>query len=88
MKILTLNIRHGGGKRSEPILEHVGAERPDVVVLAEYRPNFTGKRLGSRLRASVKLWCAALIFQENKSRSNSGETTACPSCGLMSSLLV
>lgn len=49
MKILTLNVRHGGGKRAEQILQHVGAEKTDVVVLTEYRSNTTGAKLCSGL---------------------------------------
>src|SRR5262249_53302931 len=38
MRLLNLNIRHGGKKRHVEIAEAIGKNKPDVVVLTEYRP--------------------------------------------------
>lgn len=45
VKLLTLNICHGGGRRDERIIELLRVEQPDVAVLTEYRTNATGTRL-------------------------------------------
>jgi exodeoxyribonuclease-3 len=39
MKLITLNIRHGGGKRVPRILEYLRALNADVIVLTEFREN-------------------------------------------------
>jgi len=39
MKIVTLNIRHGGGKRIHQILDHLDKYHSDIIVLTEYREN-------------------------------------------------
>lgn len=51
MKLLTLNIRHGGGKRDGALLSFIAAQDADVVVLTEYRNNGTGARLNAGLAA-------------------------------------
>jgi exonuclease III len=40
VKLLALNVRHGGNERLPSILRYVAAQRPDVVVLAEWREKF------------------------------------------------
>jgi len=39
MKIVTLNIRHGGGTRVPVILEYLDSQNGDVIVLTEFREN-------------------------------------------------
>ena len=39
MKLITLNIRHGGGKRVPRILEYLRTLNADVIVLTEFREN-------------------------------------------------
>jgi exonuclease III len=51
MKILTWNIRHGGGKRLPRVAAAVRAHDADVVVLTEYQPG-PGAPLVEALRAS------------------------------------
>lgn len=45
MKILSLNIRHGGGSRVDAILEYLGSHHFDVLVLSEFRHNRAGDKL-------------------------------------------
>ncbi len=45
MRILTLNIRHGGGRRIPAILGYVATSGADVVVLPEYRAGVYGEQL-------------------------------------------
>lgn len=45
MRLLTLNIRHGGGARRRGLAEFIAAQAADVVVLTEYRANATGQAL-------------------------------------------
>jgi hypothetical protein len=39
MKIVTLNIRHGGGTRVPVILEYLDSQNGDVIVLTEFHEN-------------------------------------------------
>ena len=39
MRIVALNIRHGGGPRILPIVEYLKSKDPDVVVVSEFREN-------------------------------------------------
>ena len=50
MRLLTWNIRSGGGSRDRQILETVGKHAPDVAVLTEFRNNRTGEVLREGLR--------------------------------------
>lgn len=50
LRILTLNIRHGGGRRVGSIAEVVKSLSPDTVVLTEYRNSALGDALRSALR--------------------------------------
>ncbi len=43
MKILSLNICHGGGKRAPALLDSLFGRAPDVVVLPEWRNNAVGQ---------------------------------------------
>jgi exodeoxyribonuclease-3 len=49
MRIVTLNIRHGGGRRGEVLAAFLKSLRPDLVVLTEFRRGATGGLLQSRL---------------------------------------
>lgn len=51
MRILTLNIRHGGGRRIPAILDYLAACSADLVVLTEYRAGAHGERLEAGLEA-------------------------------------
>src|SRR4051812_33629767 len=45
MKVLSFNIRHGGGSRVERIQRAIASHAPDLVVLPEFRNNAAGKIL-------------------------------------------
>ena len=51
MKIVTLNIRHGGGTRVPVILEYLDSQNGDVIVLTEFRENANATALRSGLLA-------------------------------------
>jgi exodeoxyribonuclease III len=51
---MTLNIRHGGGKRIGPIVQAIAAYSPDIVIITEYRNGRVGENLRSSL--SVAGW--------------------------------
>ncbi len=48
-RLLSWNIRHGGGARTEAIAEAISSHEPDIAVLAEFRHNRFGARLHERL---------------------------------------
>ena len=52
MRILTWNIRHGGGARAASIAERVANLAPDIAVLTEYRSNAAGELILDSLRGS------------------------------------
>ena len=52
MRIVALNIRHGGGRRGGRIAEALSAEAPDVVVLSEFRAGATAELLLASLARS------------------------------------
>lgn len=52
MKIMTFNIRHGGGTRCHKILESVLRHNPDTVVFTEYRENRNGLFLRKALTSN------------------------------------
>ena len=45
MKILSWNIRHGGGSRVTRIQTVIAAHQPDILVLSEFRNNLAGANL-------------------------------------------
>jgi len=51
MKLLTFNIRHGGGTRCDGICAAIEAHQPDIVVLTEFRQGSSGTRIRDTLRA-------------------------------------
>jgi exodeoxyribonuclease-3 len=44
-RLLTWNIRHGGGARTEAIADAIASHNPDIVVLSEFRNNQFGAHL-------------------------------------------
>lgn len=58
MRLLTLNIRHGGGTRQRELTAFLAATEADVVVLTEYRANDVGLALRTAMREQ------GLQFQE------------------------
>lgn len=59
MRLLTVNIQHGGGTRVDRIAAFLGSLAPDVAVLTEYREGESGKALRAKLSAQGYLWQAA-----------------------------
>lgn len=49
MKLVALNIRHGGGTRVPSIVSYLENLKPDVVVLSEFRENANAEQLRSSL---------------------------------------
>ena len=49
-RILTWNIRHGGGTRVTAILDVLSGHSPDVIVLTEFRNNEPGRSIQEHLR--------------------------------------
>jgi exodeoxyribonuclease-3 len=60
MRLLTWNIRAGGGTRLSRIAETLAAHDADVLVLTEYRSGEAGKRLRSALRDLGYAWLSAV----------------------------
>lgn len=50
MQILTLNIRHGGGRRVGAIADYVSIQAPDVFLATEFRNGPSGTELKALLR--------------------------------------
>jgi exodeoxyribonuclease III len=68
MRILTLNIRHGGGKRVDRIVGFIRELDPDVLVLTEYRANVNSLPLQTALFEHGYKWQAS---SSNDPRQNS-----------------
>lgn len=68
MKILTWNIRQGGGRRLDAIVASIATHEPDVVVVNELRAR-TAPQLAAALRAR------GLAFLEHTSPANSENGT-------------
>lgn len=66
MKIVTLNIQHGGGKRISPIIAFLKQLNADLIVLTEYR--LDDKNLGKQL---VELGYKNQIAGNAQSKENS-----------------
>ena len=49
MRLLTLNIRHGGGKRIPGIVEFLANSAADVIVLSEFRAGPPGEKIEAAL---------------------------------------
>lgn len=52
MRLLTLNLRHGGGRRASELLRYLLGQRADVLVLSEFRANPPGAMLRAELAAA------------------------------------
>lgn len=52
MRLLSLNLRHGGGRRLEALGDWLLAQQADLLALQEYRHNAGGARLQARLEAA------------------------------------
>lgn len=52
MRLLTLNIRHGGGTRASRIAEFICDQAPDIVVITEFRANAPGQAIRLALSQS------------------------------------
>src|ERR1700751_3208407 len=51
MQAILLNIRHGGGRRAQSILEWLARRSPDVIALPEWRNNAPGAVLKAGLES-------------------------------------
>lgn len=68
MRILALNIRHGGGNRIEAIARYIGAFHPDVVVLSEFRDNANANLLRAHFgRQGLPFFAAASAVRNQNS---------------------
>lgn len=68
MKIVTLNIRHGGGTRAQKILSYLEAQDADVIVLTEFRENANADIFRSELgSAGYKSFASASIAPKENS---------------------
>jgi exonuclease III len=56
MKILTLNIRHGGGNRVKGIIARIANHNADTIVLTEFRENKNSSIIKGHLRDNGYLW--------------------------------
>ena len=67
MKIVTLNIQHGGGQRVSKILDYISSLQADLVVLTEYRENANAPVFRSKLAAQgfVNFATASIAPKEN-----------------------
>ncbi len=52
IKIVSWNIRQGGGRRTDDICNLLGQIRPDIVTLQEYRQNNAGDQISQNLNKS------------------------------------
>lgn len=52
MRIVTLNIRHGGGSRWEHIVDQLLLLQPEIVVLTEFRAGNVGELILNRLKSA------------------------------------
>ncbi len=53
MKLLSLNVQHGGGPRAQALLDWIFDHDPDVAVLPEWRDNAAGERILNRFQAEA-----------------------------------
>ena len=60
MRLLTWNIRAGGGVRLPRIAEAIAAHAADVLVLTEYRSGDSGQRLRATLRELGYAWLSPM----------------------------
>jgi len=61
MKLLTLNIQHGGGSRTAEIIDFIDSDSFDVVVLTEFRRNASGRKITAHLQKRGMQWTAPTV---------------------------
>ena len=66
MKIITWNIKHGGGTRINQVIDTLGEYDADILVITEYRNNEKGKNLRNFLMERGYLFQVAPIIEKNK----------------------
>jgi exonuclease III len=68
VKILTLNIRHGGGNRIPKLLSRITSYSADIIVLTEFRNNRCSDLIKNKLYEEGYLWQSTAI--SGSSRAN------------------
>jgi hypothetical protein len=66
IRIVTLNIRHGGGKRIARLADWIASKSPNVVVLPEWRNDASGQRFREILTDSGLTTIAAVRGQSTR----------------------
>ena len=56
MKILTLNIRHGGGNRVNTIMSRLINQDADILVVTEFRENRNSLKIKEALKENGYYW--------------------------------
>src|SRR5260370_31043896 len=51
LRIVSLNIRHGGGARTTQLMGWIKARQPSATVVTEWRDNFSGQQMRESLAA-------------------------------------
>jgi len=64
LKLITLNIQHGGGKRAPAIASYLAQVAADIVVLTEYRRNGNAQLLKNALTDLGCAWQVDSTFDE------------------------
>jgi len=67
MKIMTFNIRHGGGTRGKQIIDSVLKHNPDTIIFTEYRENKNGLFIRQTLfeRGYISFSASSTATKEN-----------------------
>jgi len=68
IRIVSLNIRHGGGSRTAQLVDWIVSKNPDVVILPEWRNNASGQRIRDVL---AKTGLTAIVAARGQSAANS-----------------
>src|SRR5688572_13361286 len=64
MRIVALNIRHGGGRRILPIASYLAGSGADVAVISEFRENANAENLRNAMSESgLKHFAAAAAME-------------------------
>jgi len=70
MKLVTLNIQHGGGRRIPGILDYLRSQEADAIVLTEFRENSNAEALRSGLAENgFHHFAGASVVQKEKASS-------------------
>jgi exodeoxyribonuclease III len=67
MKVMTFNIRQGGGDRKESIINSINNHDPDVLVLTEFRENKNSEYFRTKLATSGYINSAVASITKNLS---------------------